>query len=178
MSSGQEVTDGGAAVDEAAAEEVVSDNGPGDPALPIRNDDGHGGGHAAAAGGGRLGTLAHRLDALMTDDAMADCVVVVAGRRYPCVRVVLAQGSAYFRTMFFGVQRMVERDTGEASLEGVSRTGWEAVRLWLYTALVCLGLASSTPRVYGFALVSSPPLALGTVSPCGGESSIPLLSLL
>lgn len=124
----------------------VADADASDAAASVADDGGDDVGDAAARGA-RLGTLTGRLHAMMMDEALCDCVVVVAGRRYPCVRVVLAQGSAFFRAMFFGAHPMAEREAGEATLEGVSRTGWEAVRLWLYTARVrIVGSASASPR--------------------------------
>lgn len=85
--------------------------------------------------GARLRMLTTRMEDLMDSDSISDCVIVVEGVEFPCLRGVLAAGSTFFKAMFY-TSDMAERRSGRAVLTDVTATGWKAVRLWLYTAQV------------------------------------------
>lgn len=84
----------------------------------------------ADATGARRHTLTRRYSSLMVDASLADFVVVVNGRRYPCVRSVLVTGSTHSKAPFFAgaAGAGAVPVSGEVTLEGVSVSAWEAVR--------------------------------------------------
>lgn len=85
--------------------------------------------------GARLRMLTARMEDMMGSDSISDCIIVVEGVEFPCLRGVLAAGSTFFKAMFY-TSDMAERRSGRAVLTDVTATGWKAVRLWLYTAQV------------------------------------------
>ena len=50
-----------------------------------------------------------RLEAMLEDERLTDVVLILAGRRFPCHRVMLASWSGFFQSMFGGEWREAQQ---------------------------------------------------------------------